>query len=255
MVRFKMLLVIFLLYFFFSKSIARCPDVEPKSRLDMNRMLGVWYSIQKSDERHSCLLNNITEVDANSGHYEISESFLSRGLVNVVGLKHKHSFKARLQISDLNQPAVMDLTVPLIASFKFTILDTDYDNYAIFISCNKRPPILNKDVIILISSRTRYLDVKYLDTIHAKLWSYNINLYAIDAVDQQQCEKRAGDGVIVRTASNILNTVKKTVGGIAAIFVPRQHNHPVNKPKPKLNEYDSSVTGEYNIDVRTSLTD
>ncbi|KAK4878327.1 hypothetical protein RN001_010833 [Aquatica leii] len=238
------------------QSEAKCPNIEPMSDFYMEGILGHWYVIQRTGANSDCLTDEIQAVNARKGHYELTQTSPSGGLVNAFGLRHEHNFKFRMQIPNLSNPAVMDFTFPVMNSYKLTVLDTDYDNYLVFVLCNKRFSLLGNVPVVVILSRTPTIEPQYLETVYSKLLAYSINPFTIKMVNQHQCA-RGEQGVLINTATNILDTLKHTVdgitGGITGVLQPKQPVKPVPKPKDE-NEYDPSVTGEYNIDVRSSFT-
>ncbi|KAF5286485.1 hypothetical protein FQR65_LT12568 [Abscondita terminalis] len=249
----RLIAVLVLACAFTTSSAGRCPNVAPMPDFYMEGMLGRWYTIQKTEVDTDCLTTDITVADARKGHYDLIENSPSKGLVNAFGLGHEHTVKFRLQTT--SSPAVFDLSIPVLVSYKTTILDTDYHQYAVVVSCNKRFSLLGSGTVVTVLSRTPTIDATTLEKIHSKLLAYSINTYAIPMINHQ-CSDGTKDGVIIKTASNIFDTFKHSVDviadGIGGAFHPKR---PSTTPKPKvIDEEDPSVTGEYNIDIRSSLT-
>ncbi|KAB0791073.1 hypothetical protein PPYR_02873 [Photinus pyralis] len=221
-----------------------CPDVDPQAHLDVDKLLGHWFIVQKTGAHHPCLTFNLT-ANIETGAYRIIETTQTSKIVNALGLQHERHSRGKLTLSDSGAPGVMDLNLPLrLRTFKLTIFATDYDNYLAFVTCKKGFAFTNKPQVT-IASRTPSLESHHLEPIYANLLKYSINPYVIETVKQFECAEPGKKGVIVKAASDVVGAVRGAFGSIAGVFSPG---------KKVSDDLDPEVTGEYEIDVRAGVS-
>nr|XP_023022010.1 apolipoprotein D-like [Leptinotarsa decemlineata] len=158
----------------------------------MNRMLGIWYVIEKTSTASSCIVYNITKTDEPEEYSieEISQHFL----LSLTPLRHGYHYRGTLTVPDSSVPAKMKVKFPLsvAGSSSFTVFTTDYDTYAGIFTCQKITFSNRQSATIL--SRTRSLDKMYIDKIRNRLVSSQIDPFDLSIIKQNDCPKDLNQG-------------------------------------------------------------
>lgn len=175
-----------------SYHLGTCPTIEPRTDFDMNRMLGIWYVIEKTSTASTCIFYNITKTDEPEEYKveEISQHFL----LALTPLKHGYHYTGTLKVPDSAVPARMTVSFPLSVAGKssFTVFMTDYDTYAGIFTCQKLTFAHRQSATIL--SRTRTLDKMYIDKIRLRLSSSQIDPFELSLISQKDCPRDLADG-------------------------------------------------------------
>lgn len=199
-----------------------CPVVEPMSGFEMNKMLGLWYVVQKTSTASNCITYNFTKTDE-PGHYEL-EQLSQHFILGLTPLKHDYRYKGVLTVPDPAVPARMKVRFPLsvAGSASYTVLLTDYTSHAVIFTCQKLAFAHRRSATIL--SRTKELDKMYTDKLRNKLSLYGVDPYDLSIISQNECPKHVNgttDGVNINihpetfSTHNIGQAVRKTGGAIA----------------------------------------
>ncbi|KAF5284618.1 hypothetical protein FQA39_LY16976 [Lamprigera yunnana] len=188
-----------------------CPVVTPVPELNMNRMLGIWYVIQKTSTASTCITYNFTKT-AEPGEYyleQVSQHFF----LGLTPLKHEYKYRGHLSVPDHSIPSKMKVKFPLnpLGKADFTIFMTDYDTFASLYTCQGLG-IGHRDSVTILS-RTRTLDPVYIDKIRSKLTSSNINPF-ISIISQKNCPKHKDNdsGLNININDETIST--KAVAGV-----------------------------------------
>jgi len=168
-------------------SLGDCPVIEPMTPFNMNRMLGVWYVIQKTSTASTCITYNFTKLEE-PDEYEI-EQISQHFILGLTPLSHEYHYTGRLTVPDTAVPARMKVKFPLnvIGKASFTVFMTDYDTHAALYSCQGLGIGHRESATIL--SRTRTLDKVFIDKIRARLSSNNIDPFDLSIISQKNCPK------------------------------------------------------------------
>ncbi|XP_057664569.1 apolipoprotein D-like [Diorhabda carinulata] len=169
-----------------------CPTIEPMPNFEMNRMLGIWYVIEKTSTGSSCILYNITRSDE-PGQFNIEE-ISQHFLLALTPLKHGYHYKGTLKVLDKSVPAKMSVSFPLsvAGSSSFTVFSTDYETYAGIFTCQKIAFSHRQSATIL--SRTKTLDSMYITKLRNKLENAEISPFDLSIIKQNDCPKDPNAG-------------------------------------------------------------
>lgn len=202
-----------------SYHLGACPVIEPAPDFNMNRMLGIWYVIQKTSTASTCIVYNITQTDEPQEYQieEISQHFL----LGLTPLKHGYHYTGTLKVPDRAVPARMTVKFPLsvAGSSSFTIFMTDYTTYAGIFTCQKLTFAHRQSATIL--SRTKTLDKIYIDKLRNKLAQAQIDPYDLSIISQKKCPQNltAGyninindDTISAKAAANVIRTAGDKIG-------------------------------------------
>ncbi|XP_050312445.1 apolipoprotein D-like isoform X2 [Anthonomus grandis grandis] len=196
-----------------SYHLGECPNIEPQPEFNMNRMLGIWYVMEKTSTASSCIVYNITKSDEPDEYKieEISQHFL----LALTPLKHGYHYKGTLKVPDRGIPARMTVSFPLSVAGKssFTVFMTDYDTYAGIFTCQKLTFAHRQSATIL--SRTRTLDKMYTDKLRTRLANSQIDPFELSLISQRDCPRDL-------TAGYNININDETISAKAAGDVIRK---------------------------------
>lgn len=174
-----------------SRNIGKCPHIDPQEHFEMQKFLGEWYAIQRTNTDVPCLTYNITEKKGHPGYYHFIESHPNSKLAQLVGLGPENKKVGELCAVDEKHTAIMDLSLPYeIGSSKFTVFMTDYDNYAAIFVCKTYPLTFDRlrKWSAQILSRTPTLDIEYVEKIRTRLSAYNVDPFTLSRINQHHCE-------------------------------------------------------------------
>lgn len=168
-----------------SYSLGTCPMVEPATDFKMDRMLGIWYVIQKTSTGSSCIIYNFTRLPE-PDEYQI-EQISQHFALGLTPLEHEYHYTGHLTVKDPSVPAKMTVRFPLsvAGSAAYTVVMSDYENYAAIFTCQKLAFAHRQSTTIL--SRQKTLDKLYVDKIRQRLASFNIDPYELSIISQKNC--------------------------------------------------------------------
>lgn len=170
-----------------SYSLGDCPVIDPMTPFSMERMLGVWYVIQKTSTASTCITYNFTKLDEpdNFQLEQTSQHFI----LGLTPLAHEYHYTGRLSVPDSAVPARMKVKFPLnvLGKASFTVFMTDYDTFAAVYTCQGLG-IGHRDSATILS-RTRTLDKVFVDKVRSRLASYNIDPFDLSIISQRNCPK------------------------------------------------------------------
>ncbi|CAH0549531.1 unnamed protein product [Brassicogethes aeneus] len=194
----KKFFAIFLLFLsfhggeFHSYHLGSCPNIEPMREFNMDRMLGIWYVMEKTSTASSCITYNFTKTDE-PGEYRV-EQVSQHFLLGLTPLKHGYHYTGILKVPDSSIPAKMTVKFPLsvAGTASFTVFTTDYDTFAGIYSCQTLTTIGNRQSATILS-RTRTLDKMYSDKIRSKLTSFHVDPFDLSIIKQTECPRNLTD--------------------------------------------------------------
>ncbi|KAJ0172977.1 hypothetical protein K1T71_011153 [Dendrolimus kikuchii] len=225
-----------------------CPDVEPMPGFEMNRMLGVWYVIQKTSTASHCITYKFSKTEE-PGKYELEQDS-QHFILGLTPLKHDYRYTGVLTVPDSAVPARMRVRFPLsvAGSASYTIMATDYTTYAAIFTCQKLSFAHRRSATIL--SRSKELDKMFVDKMRSKLASFGVDPYDLSIISQSECPKLQNgttEGVDINinpdtfSSHNIGEAVRKTGGVIAdgveyVVEAGKKVYHKVSHSKEDLTE-------------------
>lgn len=157
----------------------KCPTVQPQSKFEMDKFLGMWYVIEKTSTSSECVRYNFTKTD--DGHLQIEQTMkvLTNTPIRYIG---------DLEVPEPGVPSLMRVKFPLnYGSAKYIILWTDYEAAVIF-SCQELPKSHRQSLSIL--SRKSTLDKEYYDKIMKKIdSSAHLDKFELSIVSHDDCPR------------------------------------------------------------------
>ncbi|CAL4150797.1 unnamed protein product, partial [Meganyctiphanes norvegica] len=132
-----------------------CPRIPPQPDFDLQRFMGTWYVIEVFGRQSKCFTLTFNQVTDQTLTVTEAKEFY---LIDKLNMDYAHTNTGTLTIEDPAISARMRVRWPdnIAGSATFTIMDTDYDNYAIFAECQKLFLISRSNAAIL--SRNSTLD-------------------------------------------------------------------------------------------------
>ncbi|VEN42820.1 unnamed protein product [Callosobruchus maculatus] len=169
-----------------------CPTIEPEPNFEMNKMLGIWYVMEKTSTASSCIVYNISRTEE-PGEYKIEE-ISQHFLLALTPLKHGYHYAGTLKVPDEAIPGKMTVKFPLsvAGTSSFTVFATDYETYAGIFTCQKLTFAHRQSATIL--SRRRTLDKMYIDKLRNKLANAQIDPFELSIIKQKDCPKDLQEG-------------------------------------------------------------
>merc|ERR1712168_663790 len=113
----------------------QCPNLTPMAGFEWSKFAtGLWYVTQKFATKSSCLTYQFKTDDLG---FKSIEQVRQLPYSERVGLDHEYIYTGKLYAPQESSPAKMIVRFPLnvVGSSSFTVLDTDYDNYAMICTC------------------------------------------------------------------------------------------------------------------------
>lgn len=189
-----------------------CPLVQPMQGFQMNKFLGLWYVMQKTETASKCIVYNYTRRD-NPGEYTISQHS-NHPILGLTPLKHQYHYIGELSVPDSAVAARMRVHFPLsvAGSASHVVFATDYDNYAGIFTCQKMA-FMNRQSATLLS-RHKEMDQEYLNKLRYQLTNFGVDPFELSIVSQSDCPK--GNNTLdinvnpgTFSAENLGNVVRK----------------------------------------------
>merc|ERR1712236_19053 len=113
----------------------QCPNFTPMSGFDWGKFSsGIWYVTQKFATKSSCLTYQFKSDDLG---FKSIEQVRQLPYTERIGLDHEYIYTGKLYTPQESSPAKMLVRFPLnvVGSSSFTVVDTDYNNYAMVCTC------------------------------------------------------------------------------------------------------------------------
>ncbi|KAL0126140.1 hypothetical protein PUN28_004930 [Cardiocondyla obscurior] len=162
-----------------------CPEYIPMPNFNMQRFLGVWYEseryFQLSEVVSRCVMTNYTK--GSDGRYRVSNEVTNR----FTGIKRilEGEIKPPASKAEEGKLHVKYTTVPLTPETKYSVLETDYDSYAVLWSCQGIGPVHAQNAWVM--TRERIPSGKILQKAYGVLDKYKISKTFFVKTDQADC--------------------------------------------------------------------
>ncbi|XP_044765369.1 uncharacterized protein LOC123321703 [Coccinella septempunctata] len=161
-----------------------CPDYVPMSNFDMERFLGKWYESERyfqfSELGTRCVVSDYAK--SATGKIYVSNEVTSRitgvkrvlsGDLELAGRAGEGKIKVRYQ------------TTPISTTSTLSVLDTDYDNYAVLWSCSNYGPIYTQNAWVM--TRERQPPGPVMQKAYGVLDRYKISRTFFQRTEQEGC--------------------------------------------------------------------
>ncbi|XP_069193385.1 apolipoprotein D-like [Procambarus clarkii] len=157
------------------------PDFNPQ------RFNGSWYVIKKLVTSSRCMITTF-DLQENSTSFKVQE-LRTPIIVDVTPYKATVTNEGTLKM-DRTTPAKMKLDwsgniLDEVINTVYTVVDTDYDTYAVDLECQSWG--IFKRVSATILSRTKELPADKIKELESDLTKYKIDLSRLNTIDQGNC--------------------------------------------------------------------
>lgn len=165
-------------------SLGFCPDYVPMANFDMTKFLGIWYEAERyfqlTEVVSRCVMANYTLGP--DGKYRVSNEVTNR----FTGIKRVLDGEIKKAASKAEEgKLIVKYTIPLTPETKYSVLETDYDSYAVLWSCSGIGPFHTQNAWVM--TRERLAPGTVLQKAYAVLDSYKISKTFFVKTDQQDC--------------------------------------------------------------------
>ncbi|XP_050476561.1 apolipoprotein D-like [Bombus huntii] len=165
-------------------SLGFCPDYVPMANFDMSKFLGIWYEAERyfqlTEVVSRCVMANYTVGP--DGKYRVSNEVTNR----FTGIKRVLEGEIKKAASKAEEgKLIVKYTIPLTPETKYSVLETDYDSYAVLWSCSGIGPFHTQNAWVM--TRERLAPGTVLQKAYAVLDSYKISKTFFVKTDQQDC--------------------------------------------------------------------
>ncbi|CAL4160463.1 unnamed protein product, partial [Meganyctiphanes norvegica] len=119
-----------------SIGLGSCPKIPAATNFQTEQFLGTWYVIEIFGRQTKCMTLTFNEVSNSSLSVTEGMEFY---LLDKVNVDYAHSNTGTLKIEDPANSAQMRVKWPdnILGSATFTVVDTDYEGYALIVECQK----------------------------------------------------------------------------------------------------------------------
>ncbi|KYQ55590.1 Apolipoprotein D [Trachymyrmex zeteki] len=162
-----------------------CPEYIPMANFNRQRFMGIWYEAERyfqlSEVVSRCVMSNYTR--GADGKYRVSNEVTNR----FTGVKRilEGEIKPAASKSEEGKLQVKYTTVPLTPETKYSVLETDYDSYAVLWSCQGIGPVHAQNAWVM--TRERVPSGKVLQKAYGVLDKYKISKTFFVKTDQAEC--------------------------------------------------------------------
>ncbi|XP_046141990.1 apolipoprotein D-like [Osmia bicornis bicornis] len=165
-------------------SLGFCPDYVPMANFDMTKFLGVWYEAERyfqlTEVVSRCVMTNYTLGP--DGKFRVSNEVTNR----FTGIKRVLAGEIKKSASKAEEGKLtVKYTIPLTPETKYSVLETDYDSYAVLWSCSGIGPFHTQNAWVM--TRERLAPGTVLQKAYAVLDKYKISKTFFVKTDQEDC--------------------------------------------------------------------
>ncbi|XP_063548914.1 uncharacterized protein LOC134756051 [Cydia strobilella] len=194
-------------------SLGWCPDYQPMANFNMNRFLGTWYEAERyftvSELGSRCVTTKYEQTP--EGRILVSNEITN----SLTGMKRV--MDGHLQVigrEGEGRIIVKYSSLPVPYDNEFSILDTDYDNYAVMWSCSGIGPVHTQNAWVL--TRDRLANMQIMQSAYGVLDRFKISRAFFVKTNQADCNvfpDPAADPIAAKSA--VVDVVAKNVPEVA----------------------------------------
>ncbi|XP_011160585.2 apolipoprotein D [Solenopsis invicta] len=162
-----------------------CPEYIPMANFNRQKFMGVWYEAERyfqlSEVVSRCVMTNYTK--GSDGKFRVINEVTNR----FTGIKRilEGEIKPAASKAEEGKLTVKYTTVPLTPETKYSVLETDYDSYAVLWSCQGIGPVHAQNAWVM--TRERIPSGKVLQKAYGVLDKYKISKTFFVKTDQAEC--------------------------------------------------------------------
>ncbi|KAF5286493.1 hypothetical protein FQR65_LT12576 [Abscondita terminalis] len=172
----------------YKNNFGKCAHVDTQPNFDMQKMLGRWFVIDATSTSKSCLTYTFDEKNGYPGSYLLTETYAPSGIAEFFGRRSDYNRIGVLNPLDDNDFAVMTFKKSdEILKYKFIVISTDYDSFALIYAC-KKMPLGQRRWSAMILSRTSQMKPSTLTKLWTKLAWHRIDIYSMNRIDHEHCK-------------------------------------------------------------------
>ncbi|XP_026672596.1 uncharacterized protein LOC108628862 [Ceratina calcarata] len=165
-------------------SLGFCPDYVPMANFDLNRFLGIWYEAERyfqlTEVVSRCVMANYTKTA--QGTYRVSNEVTNR----FTGIKRVLEGEIKKSASKAEEgKLIVKYTIPLTPETKYSVLETDYDTYAVLWSCSGIGPFHTQNAWVM--TRDRLAPGTVIQKAYGVLDKYKISKTFFVKTNQEDC--------------------------------------------------------------------
>ncbi|XP_014601794.1 PREDICTED: uncharacterized protein LOC106785667 [Polistes canadensis] len=178
-----------------------CPEYVPMANFDMNRFLGTWYEAERyfqlAEVVSRCVMSNYTKGP--DGKLRVSNEVTSR----ITGIKRilEGEIKQAASKAEEGKLHVKYTALPLTPETHYSVLETDYDNYAVLWSCSGIGPINAQNAWVM--TRDRIAPGSILQKAYGVLDKYKISKAFFVKTNQDDCVYQAASTVTIQDSTAV----------------------------------------------------
>ncbi|XP_026732157.1 apolipoprotein D-like [Trichoplusia ni] len=165
-------------------SLGWCPDFQAMANFNMNRFLGTWYEAERyftvTELGTRCVTTHYTATP--EGRILVTNE-ITNSLTGFKRIMEGHLQKVGREGE--GRVMVKYSSAPLPYDFEYSILDTDYDSYAVMWSCSGIGPVHTQNTWLL--SRDRLPSLAVMQNAYAVLDRYKISRTFFLKTNQADC--------------------------------------------------------------------
>ncbi|KAG7310786.1 hypothetical protein JYU34_003607 [Plutella xylostella] len=214
-------------------SLGWCPDLQPMANFNMNRFLGTWYEAERyftvSELGSRCVTTNYESTP--EGRILVSNEITN----SLTGLKRIMDGSLQL-IGREGEGRVMIkyVSYPLPYDAEYSILDTDYDNYAVVWSCSGIGPVHTQNAWVL--TRARIAPTNVMQAAYGVLDKYKISRAFFVKTNQADCNILPSPVESPESKSAVVvdDVVAKNAAVLPDVVVPEKVAEVVAEPVAKV---------------------
>ncbi|CAL4150795.1 unnamed protein product, partial [Meganyctiphanes norvegica] len=193
-----------------SVSVGSCPRTPPVPSADfkLNKLMGTWYVIEVFGRQSKCFTLTFNKVSDDTLTISEGKEFY---LLDKINMDYAYTNTGTLNIEDPANPAKMRVRWPdnIAGSATFTIMDTDFDNYLLFVECQKLFFISRSNAAIL--SRNNTLDPAIIENLKAKVDATGLDSEDFSSQNHEKCLK---PGESDSDITSIVDDIKENIFGL-----------------------------------------
>ncbi|CAD0194610.1 unnamed protein product [Chrysodeixis includens] len=247
-------------------SLGWCPDFQAMANFNMNRFLGTWYEAERyftvTELGTRCVTTHYTATP--EGRILVTNE-ITNSLTGFKRIMEGHLQKVGREGE--GRVMVKYSSAPLPYDFEYSILDTDYDTYAVMWSCSGIGPVHTQNTWLL--SRDRLPSLAVMQNAYAVLDRYKISRTFFLKTNQADCTvlpepaaaselgaKSADVPVPAEPAKEVEQPVEKRVDPEVKASVPEVRSEPdVEEPVKPMPVRELILSESKNVEKQVEKLD